>query len=127
MNKKTDSQAYKLLLEYRITSWRKSALEAVPGMQSKALSACRKQINFTDNLVAALKGNKRFGDKLYWIIYITYMSNRQPCDVSEILSDVAQKCEHIPRRTYFWLRNRAIAIMDNRLAELTNKEERYSI
>ena len=126
-NMKSNSQAYKLLLEYRLTIWRKSALEAVPGMQSNALSACRKQIDFTNELVATLKGNKRFGDKLYWIIYITYMSNRQPCDVAEILSDIARKHESIPRSTYFRLRNRAITIMGNRLTEISNKEERNAI
>ena len=96
-------------------------------MQNNALSAYRKQIDFTDELVAALKGSKRFGDTLYWIIFITYMSNRQPCDIAEILSDIAQKHEHVPRRTYFRLRSRAIAIMDNRLTELINKKERYTV
>ena len=126
-NKKSNSQVYKLLLEYRLTALRRSALEAVPGIQINALSAYQKQICFTDELVAALKGNKRFGDKLYWIIYITYMSNRQPCDVAEILSDIAQKHVDIPRRTYFRLRKRAIAIMDSRLTELMKKEERYTL
>lgn len=130
--KKTDSQAYKLLLEYRLTTWRKSALEAVPGVKNNALSAYKKQLHFTDELVATFKGNKRFGDKLYWVIYITYMSSPQPSDVEEIIFDIAQKCERIPRRTYFWLRSRAIDIMDTRLTEsmeteLIKKEERYAV
>jgi len=67
-------------------------------------------------LVEALRNNKRIGEKLYWIVYTTYMTNRQPGDVDEILSDIAIKHEYIPRRTYFRLRSRAIEILDNHLA-----------
>ena len=114
-NKNQHSRAHKLLLEYRLMTCRKSALETVPGINNKALPAYRKQIHFTDELAAALKSDKRFGDKLYWIIYITYLSTRQLNDVEEILDDIACKYERIPRRTYFRLRKRAVEIMDNHL------------
>ena len=107
-----------LLLEYRPAIWRKSTLEAVPGAGQQALYACINKIQFTQELVEILRNNKLLGEKLYWIIYASFMTGRQPGNVDEILLNIAQKHGHIPRRTYFRLKNRAIRMMDDRLDEM---------
>lgn len=66
------SKAQKLLLEYRSTIWRKTALETVLGTGHKALLACIEQIHFTQELTLSLRSNKLLGEKLYWIIYALY-------------------------------------------------------
>ena len=111
------SGALKLLTEYRSVLWRKSAFEAVPGSKSKALSSCLAQINLTQELTEALKADDRLGEKLYRIIYATYMTDKQPGDVDEILDDIAGRYGRVPRRTYFRLKKRAIEIMDARMEE----------
>ena len=112
------SPTQKLLSEYRHAIWRKAALEAVPGVGQKALEPCIEQICLTHELVATLQSNRRVGEKLYWIIFASYLTDRQPCDVEEILSDIARLYEAIPRRTYFRLKARAIEIMDDRLCKM---------
>lgn len=112
------SNSHKLLLEYRPIIWRKAALEAVPGAGCKALQTCIEQINLIQRLADVLRGNKLLGEKLYWIIFASYMTERQPGDVVEILSDIAEKHGYIPRSTYFRLRERAIRMMDEHLEEL---------
>jgi hypothetical protein len=106
------SEAQKLLLEYRPTVWRKAALESTTVIGNNALQACEDQIRFTHEIVNALRSNKLLGEKLYWIIYISYMTDREPHNIEEILSGIAQKHEYIPRRTYFRLKSRAIKMMD---------------
>jgi len=113
------NNAQKLLLEYRPALWRKSLLETVPGIGNKALSACVEQMNFTQELAETLRSNRLLGEKLYWIIYASYLTDRQPVDVGEILDHIAEKHGHIPRSTYFRLKGRAIGMMDDRLNEMT--------
>ena len=115
---KQASNAQKMLREYRSTIWRKSALEAVPGVGKNELSACVEQMNFTKELTTRLRSNKLLGEKLYWVIYASYLTERQPGDVGEILAVIAQNFEHIPRRTYFRLKKRAIKMMDEQLKEI---------
>ena len=112
------SGALKLLAEYRSVLWRKSALETVPGSKRKALSFCLEQISLTQELAEALKSDNRLGEKLYRIIHATFMTGKQPGNVDEILDGITGNYEHIPRRTYFRLKKRAIEIMDARLKEI---------
>jgi len=123
--KQLQSKAQKLLLEYRPTKWRRLVLEAVPGTGHNALQACIEQIHLTKELVDVLRSDKLLGEKLYWIIYASYMTDREPGDVEEILSDIAKRHERIPRRTYFRLRERALKMLDNHLEEMS--KERVSV
>ena len=106
-----------LLSEYRATAWRQSALKTVPGVPNNILRACADQMRYTRELVEALRSNKLLGEKLYWIIYATYMTDKQPIDIDEILDYIAKNHQPVPRRTYFRLRGRAINLLDNRLKE----------
>ena len=121
-NNQQQSHAQNLLIEYRPTIWRKAALEAVPGAGHKALQTCIEQINLTQKLVDTLRNNKRLGKKLYYIIHASYMTKQQPGDVVEILADIAQMYGHIPRSSYFRLRERAIRMMDEHLELLAHKK-----
>jgi hypothetical protein len=109
------SGVLKLLTEYRQVLWRKSALEAVPGSKTEALLSCLKQISLTQELAEVLKTDNRLGEKLYRIIRATYLTDKQPGDVDEILDDIAGRYGRVPRRTYFRLKKRAIEIMDAHL------------
>ena len=109
------SKAQKLLLEYRPIVWRKSVLETVPEISREALRACEEQISFTQALVDVLRNNGPTGEKLYRVIYATYMTDRQLGDVDEILDHIANSHEPLPRRTYFRLKGLAIGILDNHL------------
>ena len=111
------SPAHKLLQEYRCTLWRKMALEDVFGSGSKALNDCKQRIAFTQELVDALRNNRRAGNRLYWVIFATYMTTTKPSDIDAVLSNIEAKYETIPRRTYFWLKKRAISILDKHLEE----------
>ena len=123
---KSKSNAHNLLLEYRATLWRKAALESVQGTGRKALQACKERLRLTQELVAVLRNNKLLGEKLYWIVFVTYMTDRQPCDIDEILSDIAIKHMPIPRRTYFRLRGRAIQMLDNHLNDIRVTSMNYA-
>ena len=118
---KAESKAQKLLQEYRPIAWRKSALEAVPGMSQDVLQACVTQMKLTQALVDILRKSIPMGEKLYWITYITYMTEQQPGGVYEILDLIAKNHEPIPRRTYFRLKNRAISILDSSLVEMAKE------
>jgi len=50
----------------------------------------------------------RTGEKMFWILHATFMTEKQPGDVEEILADIAGKYEKISRRTYFRLKKQAI-------------------
>jgi hypothetical protein len=117
-NKQSQSKAQQLLLAYRPAMWRKSALDAVLGTGHTALQSCTEQIQLTQELTETLRNNKLLGEKLYQIIYASYMTDRQPGDVDEILSDIVKKHGYISRRTYFRLRGRALKMMDDRLREM---------
>jgi hypothetical protein len=114
--------AEKLLREYRPALWRKSALESVSGTGRKTLQTCAEQIRFTQGIVDVLRSKKLLGEKFYWIIYTTYLTDRQPENVDEILSEIARKYKVIPRRTYFRLKNRAIKLIDECLSEISQNE-----
>jgi len=114
--------ALKLLIEYRPTLWRKSALEAVSGSNNKPLAACVEQIRLTNELVETLKNEKRIGAKLYWVIFATFMTDKQPLDIDEILADIAAKYEHIPRRTYFRLKKRAVEMLGCYMEEMARQD-----
>ena len=117
-NVQHQNKALELLVKYRPTLWRKATLEAVPRSKHKALPVYMEEISLTQKLVESLKEDKRLGEKLYWIIHSTYMTDKQPCDIDEILADIAVKYGCIPRRTYFRLKKRAVEILDNRLEEM---------
>jgi hypothetical protein len=106
--------------------WRKSVLETVPGIGHKALQACLERIHATHELVLMLRRNNRLGEKLYWIIYVSYMTDRQPGDVVEILDELAQKHGRIPRSTYFRLRERAIKLLDVYIEEMIEANTAFS-
>ncbi|MCL2620167.1 MAG: hypothetical protein FWD97_04445 [Defluviitaleaceae bacterium] len=111
--------ALELLQEYRIITLRKSLRETVSSSKPKALGAYERQINFTKELIEVLLNNKKLGKKLYWIIYLTYMTKRQPEGIEEILENISEKIGRIPRSSYFRLRKRALEILDNHLSELS--------
>lgn len=118
---KQQSMAQMLLLEYRPTIWRKAALKAVLGTSDMVLQTCIERLRYTQELVESLRGSKYVGDKLYWIIYASYMTEQQPKDVEEILADIALRYKYISRRTYFRLKGRAISMMNG----LLNKRHKY--
>ena len=124
------SRAEKLLLEYRLAGWRKSALESIPNLSQpqtfetcqrnpstgqNALIDCIKQLRFIEELVEALRDGKPLGEKLYWVIHATYMTMRQPGDVNEILDEISKNHKRIPRSTYFRLKGLAISMLDDYL------------
>ncbi|MCL2047433.1 MAG: hypothetical protein FWG87_01785 [Defluviitaleaceae bacterium] len=109
------AQAQKLLSEYRPTAWRKSALESAPALSHRALPACIEQLRLTQEIVERLRHNKRLGEKLYWVIYATYMTTQQSGNIYEILEHIAKNHEYIPRSTYFRLKGQAIGILDSYL------------
>jgi D-serine deaminase-like pyridoxal phosphate-dependent protein len=111
------SKAEQLLLAYRLTVWRKSALESVPGTKQDTLADCAEQMRFTEELVETLRDGNPLGEKLYRIIHITYMTKRQPADTNEILSELNKNHKRIPRSTYFRLRGCAIDLLAQRLEE----------
>ena len=115
----THVQAQKLLREYRPTAWRKSALESAPALSHRALLACTEQLRLTQEIVEMLRKNKRLGEKLYWVIYATYMTTQQSGNIYEILEHIAKKHEYIPRSTYFRIKGRAIGILDSYLEAVT--------
>ena len=117
---KSNSEAQKLLLEYRPTVWRKAALETALGTECEAFISCKNQLSFTQGLIETLQSHKPMGEKLYWVIYFTYMTDKQPSDISEILSGIAEKCGDIPRSSYFRLRVRAITILDSHLSKIVS-------
>ena len=112
---KKHSKAQKLLLDYRPNVWRKSALEIVPDILQDALRACEERITFTQSLADLLRNSEPLGEKLYRVIYATYMTDRQLGNVDEILDYIANNHEPIPRRTYFRLKGLAIDMLDNHL------------
>jgi len=115
---KSNSEAQKLLLEYRPTVWRKSALENALGTECDAFISCKNQLDFAQELIEILQGHK--DEKLYWVLYFTYMTDKQPSDISEILSALSKKCGSIHRSSYFRLRARAIAILDSYLSKMAS-------
>ena len=118
------SKALKLLNEYRPNLWRKFALEACPGVNDHSLSVCLEDIQFVEKLVETLKCNIRIGVKMFWILQSTFMTDKQPGDVEEILSDITVKYECIPRRTYFRLKKQAIDRLDDYLDKIAFLELR---
>ena len=120
-NPKQQNKALKLLRKYRPTLWRKSALEVVPNASAKSLSVCIDQIRLTNELVETLKIDSHIGKKMYWILHATFMTDRQPGDIEEMLADIAEKYEYIPRRTYFRLKKQAIERLNDRLEEMTTQ------
>ena len=119
---KLNSRAHRLLLEYRTTLWRISALEVVPGVGCKALQAYKERILFVQSLVEILRNHKRLGDRLYSVIYAAYMTQWQPIDVDETLHIIEKTCGRISRRTYYRLRERAIEILDSHMEEIMKDE-----
>jgi len=121
IKKSLQSKAQVLLLEYRAATWRKSALESISKSGSKTLQSSIEQIRFTNELVETLRCNKLLGEKLYRIIYASYMTEKQPSSVEEILAAIAKMHEYIPRRTYFRLKKRALEMLDVQLKEIAMK------
>lgn len=117
-SRQSNINAEKLLLEYRHILWRIKALESVVGVESEALKRSKEQARFTQELVGLLRDNKLLGEKLHRIIYATYMTLREPSGIDEILSNIKQDYEEIPRRTYFRLRARALEMLDGYLKSL---------
>jgi hypothetical protein len=111
------SNAEQLLREYRLTIWRKSALESVPGAEQSNLSDCEEKMRFIEELVEELRDGTSLGEKLYRVIFFTYMTKKQPGDVNEILSELNKNHKRIPRSTYFRLRGCAIDFLAQRLEE----------
>lgn len=120
-NDKAGGKARKLLLGYRPTKLRRVALKTVMGDGGDVLDVCEKQLNLVNELMEILRGHKLFGDKLYWVIFCTYMTERQPHDTGEILTDIESNCEYIPRSSYFRYRARAIKMLDDHLMKLKTK------
>jgi len=125
MAKTPQNKAQQLLLAYRPTLWRKSALETVSRVASDAtetncaaLQTCVAQIDFTQAMVQTLQDNRRLGNKMYRIIFVTYMTERQPMDIGEMLAEIAKGQAYIPRRTYFRLKKCALEMMDAYLEKM---------
>ena len=115
---KQQDTALKILKGYRAVLCRKTALEAVYRANDEALLVCLEQIQLTNELVDSLKSDTQKSKKMYWIIYATFMTDKQLSNVEEILGTIAEKYERIPRRTYFRLKKQAI----ERLNELLGKQ-----
>ena len=114
---KQRSNIKKLMIEYRTTLWRKSVHETVPHVSHNVAEACKEQMNLIKTLVEKLWERRLLGEKMYWIIYSTYMTEHQPGDVDDILNEIATQYQRIPRRTYFRLRKRALELLDKYVAE----------
>ena len=75
------------------------------------LSNCTKQLKFLQTLLESLRKTPRIGEKMYWIIYCTYLCDLDPAQdgIDAILMEIANQYEVISRTTYFRLRYKAIA------------------
>ena len=107
-----------LLSEYRILIWRKTVLESVPLAMPKALASCRGRIRFTQELVEKLRNGKPSGERLYWVVNLTYMTMKKPSNINEILEGIDEHHGHIPRSSYFRLRGQAIKKLDAQLERM---------
>jgi|GEM_PF-1775753 len=116
--RKNELRSNVLLQDYRPAMWRKLAFESMPGVGDGLPQAYSEQIRFTREIVEGLRKHKLLGEKLYWIIFASYMTENQLADVDEILCEIARKFEPIPRRTFFRLKLRALKMLDDRLNEI---------
>jgi len=116
------TKAEHLLLGYRAALWRKTLLESVYGLGYSPAHDCTEHIRITQDLVNLLR-NKRLGEKQYWVVYTTYMTDLQPGCVDEILANIAKEYGTIPRRTYFRLKAHAIEFLDTCLYEMAMQRQ----
>ena len=75
------------------------------------LGNCNKQLKVIQTLLESLRKTPKIGDKMYWIIYCTYLCDLDPDQdgIDAILMEIANQYEAISRATYFRLRDKAIA------------------
>ena len=115
---------YTLLWEYR------EAMILMPLWQERQvdqerLGNCNQLLKAIQTLVESLRKTPRIGEKMYWIIYCTYLSDLDPAQdgIEAILKDIAQQFEYIPRTTYFRLKDKAITELERKLVFLMNRKK----
>ena len=107
---------FTLLWEY------KEAMILIPLWQDgqadqEMLGNCNKQLKTIQALVESLRKIPRIGEKMYWIIHCTYLSDLDTAEdgIDAILEDIAQRFEPIPRTTCFRLKDKAIAELERKI------------
>ena len=107
------SYSHKILSRYQTVLMRKIALEGLDDMIvfNQELKECAKYLHMVDTAVGELRESKRKSDKKrYWVLYFTFLSQRRPASVTEIIENISDKLgvKNMPSRTYYRLKAQGI-------------------
>jgi len=95
---------------------RKIALEGLDDVKvfNQELKDCAKYLHMVDTAVGKLRESKRKSDKKrYWVLYFTFLSQRRPASVTEIIENISDKfgIKTIPSRTYYRLKAQGVEVV----------------
>ena len=114
---KIKTPTHELLEKYRAFSWRKAMLADVEADPCE-IAVCDEFLHPLDETLEILKMQKnKKSQRMYWIIFFTFMSSKRLFGVPEILDEISSAYMPIPRSTYFRLKTQALEeigrIMEN--------------
>ncbi|MCR4718978.1 MAG: hypothetical protein K5768_05045 [Firmicutes bacterium] len=90
--------------------------------QMRVMERNRKMLKLIEAAVDLLRKKKADGELYYWILYYTYLSEKPPRRVEDIIDSINAKTEPISWKTYYNKRSKAIEVLSTILWGFTSKE-----
>ena len=109
--------ARKLLEGYRKAKLKNLYLEMYD-KKSVDRIICAKQIAFTDGLLDILRKGAHKGEKLYWILYESYMSEPEPSNVDEILERIKNSWGYVAAFDLYRYRNKGFEFLNKLISAI---------
>ena len=106
--------AEKLLVNYRTLKSQKEMLDVLRfAGNDAAKDNISKELAFIDAAVVLLQTYYKNGDRMYQVLHNTYLCDREPSALAEVLSNIKKHSgKTMPRSTYFDLRDQALYRLD---------------
>lgn len=90
--------------------------------QMRVMERNKKMLKIIESAVELLRTKKTDGELYYWILYYTYLSEKPPKRVEDIIKSISDKVEPISWKTYYIKRSKAIEVLSTILWGFTSKE-----
>lgn len=91
--------------------------------QLRTLERNKKMLELIQLSVKALRGNSKYGEEYYWVLYYTYLSKTVYRSIDDILDALYQQAGiYMSQKTYFKYRKAAITKLSTILWGFTSKD-----
>jgi len=90
--------------------------------QMRTIERNKKMLRIVDNAVDIMRRKHKRGEKYYWLLYYSFLSEREPENTEEVINSLCEHFKDISWKTFFRKRKEAVDCLSSLLWGYTSKD-----